>query len=139
MCDDARRTLNRVSETMTHPAEPVLFGGEPASLRVLYAGRDQVVWALPGNSVRGRACQCASDGGCQCAARRRRRRAAMRRGGHRRHPGDAHPLQVIKAVKAQASDLPVVVLTATGPKWRSPRWTWAPTARSPRRASIDAG
>src|SRR5690606_25479985 len=29
-------------------------------------------------------------------------------------PGDAHPLQVLKSVKAQASDLPVIVLTSAG-------------------------
>ncbi len=35
-------------------------------------------------------------------------------------PGDAHPLQVLKSVKAQASDLPVVVLTSTGDRRRFP-------------------
>ena len=113
-------TINRVSETMTRIRQsPYLFPAEERRhLRVLYAGRDQVVWALLEQIpfVKAERATCASDGGCPV------RNPGADDGGLRcdvvvvdEHPGDAHPLQVIKSVKAQASDLPVVVLTsATG-------------------------
>src|SRR5688572_9393842 len=91
----------------------------PADLRrrlqVLYAGRDTLVWNLIEQIpfVKAERVNCGIDGSCPV-------RAHGSTDGSLRcdavvideTPGEAHPLQVLKSVKAQASDLPVVVLTS---------------------------
>jgi PAS domain S-box-containing protein len=86
-------------------------------LRVLYAGRDALVWNLIEQVpfVRADRVACAIDGACPV-------RAHGSADGTLRcdavvideEPGDAHPLQVLKSVKAQASDLPVILITGVG-------------------------
>ncbi len=95
---------------------PHLFPPD-ARLRVLYAGSDPAVWRLLEHMpfVRPERATCAQDGGCAV------RVPASPQGSLRcdvvlidERPDEAHPLQVVKSVKAQASDLPVIVLTPPG-------------------------
>lgn len=84
---------------------------------MLYAGSDPAVWRLLEQMpfVRAERATCALDGGCAV------RVPASPEGSLRcdvvvidERPDEAHPLQVVKSVKAQASDLPVVVLSPPG-------------------------
>ncbi len=105
------------TETLTRIRQsPHLFPPD-GRLRVLYAGSDPAVWRLLEQMpfVRAERATCALDGGCAV------RVPASPEGSLRcdvvvidEHPDEAHPLQVVKSVKAQASDLPVVVLSPPG-------------------------
>lgn len=105
------------TETLTRIRQsPHLFPPD-GRLRVLYAGSDPAVWRLLEQMpfVRAERATCALDGGCAV------RVPASPEGSLRcdvvvidERPDEAHPLQVVKSVKAQASDLPVVVLSPPG-------------------------
>ena len=105
------------TETLTRIRQsPHLFPTD-GRLRVLYAGSDPAVWRLLEQMpfVRAERATCASDGGCAV------RVPASPEGRLRcdvvvidERPDEAHPLQVVKSVKAQASDLPVIVLSPPG-------------------------
>ena len=105
------------TETLTRIRQsPHLFPTD-GRLRVLYAGSDPAVWRLLEQMlfVRAERATCASDGGCAV------RVPASPEGSLRcdvvvidERPDEAHPLQVVKSVKAQASDLPVIVLSPPG-------------------------
>lgn len=105
------------TETLTRIRQsPHLFPTD-GRLRVLYAGSDPAVWRLLEQMlfVRAERATCASDGGCAV------RVPASPEGNLRcdvvvidERPDEAHPLQVVKSVKAQASDLPVIVLSPPG-------------------------
>ncbi len=112
-------TLVQPTETLTRIRQsPHLFPSDDRRLRVLYAGSDAVVWDLLEQLpfVRAERAVCTVDGTC-----------TVRSPGSvdsalrcdvvliDEKPGEAHPLQVVKSVKAQASDLPVIVLSPTGP------------------------
>ena len=112
-------TLVQPTETLTRIRQsPHLFPSDDRRLRVLYAGSDAVVWDLLEQLpfVRAEHAVCTVDGAC-----------TVRSPGSANDtlrcdvvlidekPGEAHPLQVVKSVKAQASDLPVIVLSSTGP------------------------
>jgi DNA-binding response OmpR family regulator len=112
-------TLLRANETLTRIRQSphLTMAGERRRLRVLYAGVDDRVWALleqipfvaPLRATTG------PDGSCPV-------RAPGTTSDELRcdvvivdqQPGDAHPLQVLKSVKSQASDLPVIVLAPPG-------------------------
>jgi len=103
-------TLARIRQS------PHLFPTD-GRLRVLYAGSDPAVWRLLEQMpfVRPERATCALDGGCAV------RVPASPEGSLRcdvvvidERPDEAHPLQVVKSVKAQASDLPVIVLSPPG-------------------------
>jgi PAS domain S-box-containing protein len=114
LCGDS---VMQPTETLTRIRQsPHLFPTD-GRLRVLYAGSDPAVWRLLEQMpfVRAERATCALDGGCAV------RVPASPEGSLRcdvvvidEHPDEAHPLQVVKSVKAQASDLPVVVLSAPG-------------------------
>ena len=105
------------TETLTRIRQsPHLFPTD-GRLRVLYAGSDPAVWRLLEQMpfVRPERATCAPDGGCAV------RVPASPEGSLRcdvvvidERPDEAHPLQVVKSVKAQASDLPVIVLSPPG-------------------------
>jgi PAS domain S-box-containing protein len=105
------------TETLTRIRQsPHLFPPD-GRLRVLYAGSDPAVWRLLEQMpfVRPERATCAVDGGCAV------RVPASPEGSLRcdvvvidERPDEAHPLQVVKSVKAQASDLPVIVLSPPG-------------------------
>ncbi len=105
------------TETLTRIRQsPHLFPTD-GRLRVLYAGSDPSVWRLLEQMpfVRAERATCALDGGCAV------RVPASPEGNLRcdvviidESPDEAHPLQVVKSVKAQASDLPVIVLSPPG-------------------------
>jgi PAS domain S-box-containing protein len=105
------------TETLTRIRQsPHLFPPD-GRLRVLYAGSDPAVWRLLEQMpfVRPERATCAPDGGCAV------RVPASPEGSLRcdavvidEKPDEAHPLQVVKSVKAQASDLPVIVLSSPG-------------------------
>jgi PAS domain S-box-containing protein len=112
-------TLVQPTETLTRIRQsPHLFPSDDRRLRVLYAGSDAVVWDLLEQLpfVRAEHAVCSVDGGC-----------TVRSPGSAddslrcdvvlidEKPGEAHPLQVVKSVKAQASDLSVIVLSPPGP------------------------
>jgi PAS domain S-box-containing protein len=111
-------TLVQPTETLTRIRQsPHLFPSDDRRLRVLYAGSDAVVWDLLEQLpfVRAEHAVCTVDGTCTV------RSPGAADGSLRcdvvlidEKPGEAHPLQVIKSVKAQASDLPVIVLSPTG-------------------------
>lgn len=110
--------LVHASDTLTRIRQsPHLFPADDRRLRVLYAGRDPVVWDLLEQMpfVRAEQATCAVDGGCAV------RMPGSAEGGLRcdvvvvdEKPDEAHPLQVVKSIKSQASDLPVVVLSPPG-------------------------
>ncbi|MEO8481861.1 MAG: PAS domain S-box protein [Acidobacteriota bacterium] len=113
------QALVNVTETLTRIRQsPHLFPAEQRRrLTVLYAGRDTLVWNLLEQVpfVDGERVTVGVDGSCPVRA------PGVTDGSLRcdavvidEQPGDAHPLQVLKSVKAQASDLPVIVLTSTG-------------------------
>jgi PAS domain S-box-containing protein len=112
-------TLVQPTETLTRIRQsPHLFPGDDRRLRVLYAGSDAIVWDLLEQLafVRAEHAVCTVDGACHV------RMPGSGDGSLRcdvvlidEKPGEAHPLQVVKSVKAQASDLPVVILSPTGP------------------------
>jgi PAS domain S-box-containing protein len=112
-------TLVQPTETLTRIRQsPHLFPSDDRRLRVLYAGSDAVVWDLLEQLpfVRAEHAVCTVDGTCTV------RSPGAADGSLRcdvvvidEKPGEAHPLQVTKSVKAQASDLPVIVLSPTGP------------------------
>jgi PAS domain S-box-containing protein len=112
-------TLVQPTETLTRIRQsPHLFPSDDRRLRVLYAGSDAVVWDLLEQLpfVRAEHAVCTMDGACTV------RSPGSADGSLRcdvvlidEKPGEAHPLQVVKSVKAQASDLPVIVLSPTGP------------------------
>ena len=113
------KALLNVAETITRIRQsPHLFPAEQRRrIAVLYTGRDTLVWNLLDQVpfVKAERIVIGPDGHCP-----------LRPDGDPNaplrcdavvideQPGDAHPLQVLKSVKAQASDLPVVVLTSTG-------------------------
>lgn len=112
-------TLVQPTETLTRIRQsPHLFPADDRRLRVLYAGSDAVVWDLLEQLpfVRAEHAVCTVDGTCTV------RSPGAADGSLRcdvvvidEKPGEAHPLQVVKSVKAQASDLPVIVLSPAGP------------------------
>ncbi|HVW04278.1 MAG TPA: PAS domain S-box protein, partial [Vicinamibacterales bacterium] len=112
------QTLVNVTETLTRIRQsPHLFPAEQRRrLTVLYAGRDPLVWNLLEQVpfVKAEKVNVGIDGSCPI------RTPGSADGALRcdavvidEQPGEAHPLQVLKSIKAQASDLPVVVLTST--------------------------
>lgn len=111
--------LVNVSETLTRIRQsPHLFPAEQRRrISVLYAGRDPLVWNLLDQVPFAKAerVTVGQDGVCPVrkpgAADNSLRADAVIID---EQPGEAHPLQVLKSVKAQASDLPVIVLTSTG-------------------------
>jgi PAS domain S-box-containing protein len=105
-------TIERIRQSHhAFPAEP------RRRLRVLYAGRDPLVWGLIEQVpfVKAERITCGADGSCPV-------RVPGADDGSLRcdaviideQPDDAHPLLVLKSVKTQASDLPVIVLTSNG-------------------------
>ncbi len=111
-------TLVQPTETLTRIRQsPHLFPVDDRRLRVLYAGSDPVVWDLLEQMpfVRAEQATCSVDGACPV-------RVPGAADGRLRcdvvlvdeKPNEAHPLQVVKSIKAQASDLPVIVLSAAG-------------------------
>ncbi len=113
------QALVNVTETLTRIRQsPHLFPAEQRRrLTVLYAGRDPLVWNLLEQVpfVDAERVSVGIDGSCPVRA------PGVTDGSLRcdavvidEQPGDAHPLQVLKSVKAQASDLPVIMLTSTG-------------------------
>ena len=111
--------LVNVSETLARMRQsPHLFPvDERRRIGVIYAGRDALVWNLLEQVpfVRAQKIAIGVDGVCPV------RPAGSDDNGPRtdavvidEQPGEAHPLQVLKSVKAQASDLPVIMLTSTG-------------------------
>jgi PAS domain S-box-containing protein len=110
-------TVMQPTEALTRIRQsPHLFPTD-GRLRVLYAGSDPAVWRLLEQIpfVRPERATCAADGGCAI------RVPASPEGSLRcdvvvidERPDEAHPLQVVKSVKAQASDLPVIVLSPPG-------------------------
>lgn len=110
-------SLMQPTEALTRIRQsPHLFPTD-GRLRVLYAGSDPAVWRLLEQIpfVRAERATCAVDGGCAV------RVPASPEGNLRcdvvlidERPDEAHPLQVVKSVKAQASDLPVIMLTPQG-------------------------
>lgn len=112
-------TLVNVTETLTRIRQsPHLFPAEQRRrIAVLYAGRDPLVWNLLDQVpfVKAERVTVGVDGTCPV------RRAGSTDNSLRadaviidEQPGEAHPLQVLKSVKAQASDLPVIMLTSAG-------------------------
>ena len=112
------QSLVNVTETLARMRQsPHLFPvDERRRLGVIYAGRDPLVWNLLEQVpfVRAEKVGVGPDGVCPV------RPAGSGDPGQRtdavvidEQPGDAHPLQVLKSVKAQASDLPVVMLTSS--------------------------
>jgi PAS domain S-box-containing protein len=113
------QTLVNVTETLTRIRQsPHLFPAEHRRrIAVIYAGRDPLVWNLLDQVpfVKAEKINIGIDGSCPV------RLPGAADGGLRcdavvidEQPGEAHPLQVLKSVKAQASDLPVIVLTSSG-------------------------
>jgi PAS domain S-box-containing protein len=113
------QTLVHVADMLTRIRQsPYLYPAEERRrLQVLYAGRDQLVLNLLEQVpfVKVDRVTCGVDGTCPV------RMPGAADGSLRcdavvvdEHPGDAHPLQVLKSIKAQASDLPVVLLTQAG-------------------------
>jgi PAS domain S-box-containing protein len=110
-------TVMQPTEALTRIRQsPHLFPTD-GRLRVLYAGSDPGVWRLLEQIpfVRAERATCAADGGCAV------RVPASPEGSLRcdvvlidERPDEAHPLQVVKSVKAQASDLPVILLSPAG-------------------------
>lgn len=112
------QTLVNVAETLARIRQsPHLFPVEQRRrIGVLYAGRDPLVWNLLEQVpfVKAEKVIIGIDGSCPV-------RAHGSGDGTLRtdavvideQPGEAHPLQVLKSVKAQASDLAVIVLTST--------------------------
>ncbi|MEZ5317549.1 MAG: PAS domain S-box protein [Vicinamibacterales bacterium] len=113
-------TLLRANETLTRIKQsPHLsaMSGERRRLRVLYAGVDDRVWHLLEQVpfVTPERGSVGAEGSCPV-------RVAGSATNELRcdlviidqQPGDVHPLQVLKSVKAQASDLPVVILAPPG-------------------------
>lgn len=109
--------LAQASETLTRirQSQHLFPPDERRRLRVLYAGRDSLVWNLLEQVpfVKAERATVQVDGLLSVRA------PASEDSSLRcdvviidEHPGDAHPLQVVKSVKSQASDLPVVVLTS---------------------------
>jgi len=112
-------TLVNINETLTRIRQsPHLFPAEHRRrISVLYAGRDPLVWNLLDQVpfVKAERVATGIDGTC-----------SVRRPGSGddslrtdaviidEAPGDAHPLQVLKSIKTQASDLPVIMLTSAG-------------------------
>ena len=121
---NVRETLTRIRQSPhLRPA------GERRGLRVLYAGKDTLVWNLLAQVpfVKAERATISPDGVCPV------RNPGAPDNALRcdvvvidEQPGDAHPLQVVKSVKAQASDLVVVMLTA-------------PTAGDVETAALDLG
>jgi PAS domain S-box-containing protein len=112
------QALVNLTETLTRIRQsPHLFPAEQRRrLTVLYAGRDPLVWNLLEQVpfVKAEKVTIGIDGSCPI------RTPGSADGALRcdavvidEQPGEAHPLQVLKSIKAQASDLPVVVLTST--------------------------
>lgn len=112
-------TLVNLQETLARIRQsPHLFPAEQRRrISVLYAGRDPLVWNLLDQVpfVKAERVTCGVDGACSV------RRAGAGDDSLRadaviidEQPGEAHPLQVLKSVKAQASDLPVIMLTSAG-------------------------
>ena len=112
-------TLVSIRESLTRIRQsPHLFPAEQRRrIVVLYAGRDPLVWNLLAQVpfVRAERAVVTPEGTCPV------RRPGAGDDSLRADavvideaPGDAHPLQVLKSVKAQASDVPVIVLTSAG-------------------------
>jgi PAS domain S-box-containing protein len=108
----AAETLTRIRQS-PH-LRPV---DERRRLHVVYCGDDPQVWELLEMApfVSAEQVRCAPDGSCAALGAVPGERATPcdvvvidER------PGDAHPLQVVKTIKAQASDMPVIVLTSAG-------------------------
>ena len=105
-------TIERIRQTQhAFPAEP------RRRIRVLYAGRDPLVWGLIEQVpfVKAERVTCGEDGSCPV-------RVPGADDGSLRcdaviideHPDEAHPLLVLKSIKTQAPDLSVIVLTSNG-------------------------
>ncbi len=112
-------SLVNLNETLTRIRQsPHLFPAEQRRrISVLYAGRDALVWNLLDQIPFVKADRVATSIDGTCSVRRPgagddslRTDAVI----IDETPGDAHPLQVLKSVKAQASDLPVIMLTSAG-------------------------
>ena len=112
-------TLVNINETLTRIRQsPHLFPAEQRRrIAVLYAGRDPLVWNLLDQVPFVRAGRVTTGIDGTCSVRRPGAGDDSLRADAviiDEAPGDAHPLQVLKSVKAQASDLPVIVLTSAG-------------------------
>ena len=121
---NVRETLARIRQSPhLRPA------GERRGLRVLYAGKDTLVWNLLTQVpfCKAERATISPDGLCPVrdpgAADNALRCDVVLID---EQPGDAHPLQVVKSVKAQASDLLVIMLTS-------------PTAGDVETAALDLG
>jgi PAS domain S-box-containing protein len=111
--------LVNINETLTRIRQsPHRFPAEQRRrISVLYAGLDPLVWNLLDQVPFVRAERVAPGVDGTCSVRlpgsgddSLRTDAVI----IDEAPGDAHPLQVLKSVKAQASDLPVIMLTSAG-------------------------
>ena len=100
-------TLNRIRQS-----PHVTGSSDRYRLRVLYAGQDDAVWALLQETpfVLSERAACTPDGACLI-------RTSASPDGRLRcdvvivdDPAGTHPLQVLKSIREQASDLPVMVL-----------------------------
>ena len=112
-------TLVNINETLTRIRQsPHLFPAEQRRrISVLYAGRDPLVWNLLDQVPFVKADRVATGIDGTCPVRRPGAGDDSLRADAviiDEAPGDAHPLQVLKSVKAQASDLPVIMLTSAG-------------------------
>lgn len=112
-------TLVSIRESLTRIRQsPHLFPAEQRRrIVVLYAGRDPLVWNLLAQVPFVRAERAAVTPEGTCPVRRPGAGDDSLRADAviiDEAPGDAHPLQVLKSVKAQASDVPVIVLTSAG-------------------------
>lgn len=113
------QSLVNVNETIARIRQsPHLYPTEQRRrLQVLYAGRDTLVWNLLEQVpfIKAEKTTCGPDGGCSvrvpgASSDSLRCDAVV----IDEQPGEAHPLQVLKSVKAQVSDLPVIMLTSAG-------------------------
>jgi PAS domain S-box-containing protein len=112
-------SLVNVNETLTRIRQsPHLFPAEQRRrISVLYAGRDALVWNLLDQVPFVKADRVTTSIDGTCSVRRPGAGDDSLRADAviiDEAPGDAHPLQVLKSVKAQASDLPVIMLTSAG-------------------------
>ena len=103
------------SETMTRVRQsPYLQPSDPQRrMRVLYLGDDQVVWELieQCDFITATRATSAADGQCQVRDDESEDGLAYDAVIVDERPGDANPLLVVRSLKSQSSDLPVVVLT----------------------------
>ena len=105
----------QVSETLARVRQsPYLQPSDPQRrMRVLYLGDDQIVWDLieQCDFIIATRATSAADGQCPVRDDDTEDGLAYDAVVVDERPGEAHPLLVVRSLKSQSSDLPVVVLT----------------------------